>query len=105
MGIFANSSQEQNDARKNELRRRLAEEGFTGDAPIAEERTIRNQSADRKKQGLVETFMSKEKTDASMDAVEARAAREEAGINEKQLDENDASEKRRRRRLRRRQKG
>lgn len=105
MGIFANSSQEQNDARKNELRKRLENEGFTGSAQTSEERTIRNQSADRKKQSVVETFMSKEKTDASMDAVDDRAAREELTSNTEQLDEADASEKRRRRRLRRRQKG
>jgi hypothetical protein len=105
MGIFVNSSQEQNDARKSELRRRLKNEGFTGSAQTTEEKTIRNESADRKKQSIIETFMSKEKTDASLDAVEARAAREEAGQNPQELEEIDASNKRRRRRLRRRQKG
>ena len=105
MGIFANSSQEQNDARKSELRRFLADKGLTGSAQTTEEKALRNESADRKKQSVVETFMSKEKTDASMDAKETRAAREEAGLNPEQLDESDATERRRRRRLRRRQKG
>jgi hypothetical protein len=53
----------------------------------------------------VETGLSKEKTDASMAAKEARAAREEAGLNPELLDAVDGDEKRRRRRLRRRQKG
>ena len=105
MGIFANSSQEQNDARKSELRGFLQSKGFTGVAQTTEEKALRNASADRKKQSVVETGLSKEKTDASMDAKEARAAREEAGLNPELLDEVDAGEKRRRRRLRRRQKG
>jgi hypothetical protein len=105
MGIFANSSQEQNDARKSELRGFLAGKGFTGVAQTTEEKALRNQSAERKKQSVVETGLSKEKTDASMDAKEARAAREEAGLNPELLDAVDGDEKRRRRRLRRRQKG
>ncbi len=105
MGIFAGKGEELTEAQKNELRSRLAAAGFTGSAQTTEDKALQNKSGDRKKQGLVETFMSKEKTDASMDAVEARASREEAGLNEQQLDVQDAGEKRRRRRLRRRQKG
>jgi hypothetical protein len=105
MGIFASKGEELSDAQKNELRSRLADAGFTGSAQTTEDKALQNNSAARKKQAAVETFMSKQKTEASLDAVDARAAREETGVNEQQLDEQDAGEKRRRRRLRRRQKG
>ena len=105
MGIFRDSSPEQNEARKKELSKELADRGFTGQAVPTAERKVRNEAADRKKQSVIEGFLSPQKVEAAAKSNEEKAAREQNGMSETQITEAEGTEQRRRRRLRRKQRG
>jgi hypothetical protein len=105
--LFLDSSPEQQEARKRQLRRVLERMGIGGGRalPNQAENTVRTEDLDRKKQSLMETVMANQKNESAMESLEERAGREETSLTEDQIESAEDSARRRRRRLRRRQRG